>query len=290
MGPRRKCKKDRERLRPLIVVTDKSSLEKQIDALYALPLSEFIAARDTLAKSLKAAKDGDAAKRVKSLGKPLAIPWAVNQLYWQARSAYNQLAKSGEKLRAAQIAALNGRSADVQGATAAHRKTVAEAVAIATKLASAADVQPAADVLGRMLEAVSLNENPPEPPGRFTRLLQPAGFEALAGISVSAFARAAEQASSGAQREAPAASTGKKGPRPLTKTEEARIRREIEAREQRERAEAERRWNAEVEKAEAEVARAKAVEEGAREQWERTKKRVGAAEEALTAIRRRKPV
>jgi hypothetical protein len=266
-----------------------NSLEKQIDALYALPLSEFTAARDALAKSLKAAKDGDAAKRVKGLGKPLAIPWAVNQLYWQARPAYNQLAKSGEKLRAAQIAALGGRSVDVQGATAAHRKAVAEAVAIATKFASAADVQPAADALGRMLEAVSLNENPPEPPGRFTRLLQPAGFEALEGLSISALARSADQAPSGDEREAPAASTGKKGPRPLTKAEETRIRREIEAREQRERVEAERRWAADVEKAEAEVARAKAVEEGAREQWERARKRVGAADEALTAIRSRKP-
>ncbi len=271
-------------------MTDKdSSLEKQIDGLYALPLSEFTAARDALAKSLKAAKEGDAARRVKALAKPLAIPWAVNQLYWQARPAYNQLAKSGEKLRAAQIAALNGRSAGVQAATAAHRKAVADAVAIATKLASAADVQPAADALGRMLEAVSLNEKPPEPLGRFTRLLQPAGFEALEGISISAFARAAEEGAPRAQREAPAAPTGKKGPRPLTKTEEARIRRELEARAQRERAEAERRWRADVEKAEAEVARATAVEEGAREQWERAKKRVGAAEETLAAIRGRKP-
>lgn len=281
----------------MIVVTDKdSSLEKRIDHLYTLPLSEFVAARTALAKTLT----GEDAKRVKALAKPLAIPWAVNQLYWHARLAYNQLAKSGEKLRAAQIAALGGRSADVPGATAAHRKAVAGAVAIAAKLASAAGVQPAADALGRMLEAVSLNENPAEPPGRFTRLLQPAGFEALAGVSISpagpttgawagAFARALREERPRAAGNASAVPPGRKGPRPLTKAEEARIRREAAARETREREDAERRWRAEVEKAEADVARATAVEEGARDEWERTKKRLAAARQALDDVTRARP-
>jgi hypothetical protein len=264
-----------------------SALDKQIDRLYALPLSEFVAARTALAKTLKGASN-DAAARVKALAKPLAIPWAVNQLYWQARPAYNQLAKSGEKLRAMQIAALSGRHADVQGATSAHRKAVAEAVAIATKLAAAAGVDPAPDALGRMLEAISLSEDPPEPPGRFTRLLQPAGFEALAGVTINPFARAAQEAAPARARSTPPAASAK-GPRPLTKAEEARARREAEARETRERADAERRWRAEVEKAEGEVARAKAVEEGAREEWARTKKRLDAAETALATIKRRQP-
>jgi hypothetical protein len=275
-------------------VTSKDSLDKRIDHLYTLPLSEFIAARTALAKTLT----GEDAKRVKGLAKPLAIPWAVNQLYWQARAAYNQLAKSGEKLRATQIAALNGRSADVQGATAAHRKAVSEAVAIATRLASAADAEPAADALGRMLEAISLSENPPETPGRFTRLLRPAGFEALAGVSITsagpatggatgAFARALQDAPPRAAHETP--SSGTKGPRPLTKAEEARIRREAAAREKREREDAERRWRADVEKAEAEVARSQAIEEGARAEWERTKKRLAAAKQALENVTRARP-
>jgi len=57
-------------------------------------------------------------------------------------------------LRTAQIAALEGRAADVRAADEAHRRAIADAVA------------------------------PPEPPGRLTHLLQPGGFEALAGIRV----------------------------------------------------------------------------------------------------------
>ena len=34
-----------------------------------------------------------------------------------------------------------------------------------------------------MLEALSLSADPPAPPGRFTELLQPAGFEALVGVT-----------------------------------------------------------------------------------------------------------
>ena len=256
------------------------ALEARIDDLYKLQLSEFVAARTALARTLK----GDEAKRVKGLAKPLAVPWAVNRLYWQARAAYNQLAKSGEKLRAAQIAALNGRPADVPGATTAHRKTVADAVAIATTLASGSDTQPSADLLGRMLEAVSLNENPPEPLGRFTRLLQPAGFEALAGISISAATHASEEQPRRV-RDTPRTPSG---PRALTKAEEARMRRDAEARATRERAEAERRWHADVEKAEADVARAKAREEGARAEWARTKTRLHAAEHALAEVRGRR--
>jgi hypothetical protein len=79
-----------------------SALDATIDDLYKLPLAEFTGARNALAKSLK----GDEAKRVKGREKPTVVPWAVNQVYWRARSTYDRLMKSGAKLREAQIAAL----------------------------------------------------------------------------------------------------------------------------------------------------------------------------------------
>ena len=51
-----------------------------IDELYGVPLEDFVAARDELAKELIAAGDGDEAKRVKSLRKPTATAWALNRL------------------------------------------------------------------------------------------------------------------------------------------------------------------------------------------------------------------
>ena len=83
-----------------------SALDAKIDDLYRQPLGEFTGARNALAKTLT----GDEAKRVKALAKPTVVPWAVNQVYWRARAAYDRLMKSGERLRKAQIAALEGRN------------------------------------------------------------------------------------------------------------------------------------------------------------------------------------
>src|SRR5262245_4522723 len=81
------------------------TLESKIDDLYGLPLAEFTAARNALAKTVT----GPDKERVRTLAKPTVVPWAVNQLYWRSRPAYDKLMKSGEKLRAAQLAALDGR-------------------------------------------------------------------------------------------------------------------------------------------------------------------------------------
>jgi hypothetical protein len=155
------------------------ALESEVDRLYQLPLSEFTAARNALAKTLK----GDEAARVKALAKPTVVPWAVNQLFWRDRKTFDRLLKAGSALREAQIAALGGRHADVRRATEAHRAALSDAVRSATALATAGGASPQADQLARMLEAVSLS-TAAEGAGRFAELIQPSGFEALAGIAV----------------------------------------------------------------------------------------------------------
>ena len=156
-----------------------SALEQKIDELYALPLAEFTAARNTLAKSLK----GDDAARVKRLEKPSVVAWSVNQLYWVERRTFERLMTTGKALRAAQIAALKGHSSDLRSATADHRSALADAVAAASRIAGGSGAHPAADPLSRMLEALSVLPDLPAAPGRFTDIVQPAGFEALAGIT-----------------------------------------------------------------------------------------------------------
>jgi len=52
----------------------------EIDRLYALPLEEFTAERDELAKRLRTNGDRDAATAVKALKKPSVAAWAVNQV------------------------------------------------------------------------------------------------------------------------------------------------------------------------------------------------------------------
>jgi len=156
------------------------TLEASIDNLYRESLGTFVAARTALAKTVTGAD----AQRVRKLTKPTVVPWAVNQVYWRDRRAWDQLVRAGEQLRKAQVAALEGRKADIRAATEAHRQAVADAVQKAERIAAADDVHPAADALTRTFEAISLRPDAAEQPGRLTKALQPSGFEALAGIKV----------------------------------------------------------------------------------------------------------
>jgi hypothetical protein len=234
------------------------ALEPKIDDLYKGPLSEFVAARTALAKTLT----GDEAKRVKALQKPTVVPWAVNQLYWHGRPIYDRLLSSGEKLRTAQINALKGRSTDVRRASEAHRKAIAEAAAEAQRLASAAGARLNANDLTKTLEAVSLAGDLAEQPGRLTKALQPAGFEALAGVPV----RAVPRSMIAPPAKAPPAVVA--GPDPAERKREAEGRRRKRA----------------IAQAEQVVARARAAEARARAAWERTKQALAAAESKLSKL------
>ena len=160
-------------------------VDQEIDALYQLLPGEFTASRNALAKTVS----GDAARQVRGLKKPVVVPWAVNQVFWKARPAYDRLMEKGHALRTAQIASLKGRKSDVRAAMEQHRRAVGDAVHRAQQFASEAGLSPDADQLARMFEAVSLAPAPPAEAGRFTEVIEPMGFEALAGVTPAARAR-----------------------------------------------------------------------------------------------------
>ena len=250
------------------------SLDSRIDDLYQLPPDEFVSARTALAKSLT----GDEARTVKALIKPTVVPWSVNQLYWRGRDVYTRLLKAGEKLRDAQLAALKGRSSDVRGATNAHRQAVAEAVKAASALATAAGVHPDPDALARTFEALSLQKTPPEAHGRFTKPLQPQGFEALAGVAIKPITPSL--------REPPESEPPRPHTAPSHKPTAAELR-EIRKREQ-EAEEAARKHAAAIKAAETKLSHAKTAEAKARADWERSKTELDEAERALAELRSRK--
>lgn len=167
----------------------RSALDERIDELYQLPLAEFTAARNALAKTLK----GPDAQHIKRLTKPTLVPWTINQVYWTARSIYDCLLEAGARVRRAQIAALEkpGTTAarlqksrgEVREAAEAHQRAVADAVHQAVRAAARIDAHPPVDALSRMLESLSLAAAHPDTPGRLTELVQPAGFEALTGVT-----------------------------------------------------------------------------------------------------------
>jgi hypothetical protein len=244
-----------------------AELDSQIDSLYRLPLEEFTAARTALAKTLK----GDAARDVRALKKPTTVPWAVNQVYWKARPTYDAAMKAGQALRHAQIATLKGKKADVRAATEAHRRTIAAAVREAAHIASSAGVNPNAEQLARMFEAVSLAAAPAESTGRFTEVIEPSGFDALTGITPT------KRVHVEPAREPEAA--GEKAAPPSKADRAAETRRlEEERRQQRE---AEERLNT----ATRELERARTRAESARRALERADADVAAAEREVESAR-----
>jgi hypothetical protein len=154
-------------------------LDDEIDRIYQLPLDEFTSARNALAKQVRGA-DSTA---VRTLQKPNTPAWAVNQLYWRERRAYDRLVDAAERLRKAHRSLLAGKPADLPESEAAHRDAVRDAAQRVRRiLENAGDAVTDATMtaVGETLDAM-----PPadERPGRLTRPLKRMGFEALAGVS-----------------------------------------------------------------------------------------------------------
>jgi hypothetical protein len=158
----------------------------EADELYRLPLSEFTAARNELAKRLKSEGRGDEADEVKALRKPTVPVWLVNQLAHERELDVQRLRKAGEALAKGQAAATAGRSSEAF--TEARREEqhalsrladAAKEIASREKLGAGA-----ADRAVATLRAASLTEEGRDllKRGRLTEELEPPGFEALAGL------------------------------------------------------------------------------------------------------------
>jgi hypothetical protein len=249
-------------------VAGSSAVDAGIDALYRGPLSAFVPSRLALARTLTGAE----ARQIKALPKPTVVPWSVNQVFWHARHLYDGVLRTGEARRAAEIAALKGRAVDVRAATARHRGAIAKAVASAEKSAVAYGLHPGDDALRRMFEAASLASTLPEPHGRFTKPLAPAGFEALAGVAL-------EQVTP-----VPASLLVHPGGKPQAGRTPVATPAEVR-RAERERAVRERQKREEIKKAEATAAHARAAEARARDAWERSRREAETAEQDLARLR-----
>ena len=158
------------------------STDAEIDRLYQLPLDEFTAARNALAKG------ATNAAAIRALTKPPVAAWAVNQLYWRDRRTWDALVDASQNLRRANKTVLAGRGGDVRAAGAAHDAAVRDALKATLEQLSPAG-HPVTDAT-RQAVLNTLRALPgDERPGRLTRVLQPGAFEQLAGLTVAAPAR-----------------------------------------------------------------------------------------------------
>lgn len=156
-----------------------ASLDDEIDGLYRLPLAEFTAARNALAKTA-----GARAAEIRGLQKPNAAAWVVNQVYWRHRKVFDALASASEKRRTTHVRRISGRDADVDTAEARYRAALDAAVGVARTLLGQAGESTSS---GTMTAVVHTLEAVPAEgiQGRLTRPLEPVGFSMLAGLMAS---------------------------------------------------------------------------------------------------------
>lgn len=153
-----------------------SAVRKPED-LYALPLDEFTAARNELARSLKDDGRTDEAARVKKLKKPPVSAWAVNQLARDDPGGIARLLDLVDRLKEARSAA------DMHELGAQRRELVAKLARRAGELAEAAGHAASATTLQRVTQTLQAGAEEEErellQKGALPDDLEPAGFDAL---------------------------------------------------------------------------------------------------------------
>ncbi|MGH9223138.1 MAG: hypothetical protein ACRD2W_05000 [Acidimicrobiales bacterium] len=151
------------------------------DDLYGLPLEEFTAARNALAKDLTKGGDKEAAAEVKKLQKPAKTAWALNQLARRQPEVVAKLLESGKRLRKAQQKALDGDAGALRDATKDEQEQVGAALDAALELFGGGAVDRAsatAERLRRSLRAAATDPTVGEllREGRLTADVEASGF------------------------------------------------------------------------------------------------------------------
>ena len=147
-----------------------------VTELYQAEHEGFVTERARLSAELKAQGDKIGGARLAKLRRPPLSAWAVNQLWWQAREAFEELFETAERLRAGDLAA-----------SGSHRKAVIALVGRADSALKAAG-HPATEATLRRVTATlsalaATGSFDPDPPGALTGDRDPPGF-AAAGIAL----------------------------------------------------------------------------------------------------------
>jgi hypothetical protein len=195
-------------------------VERAADELYGLPLEQFVARRNELAKSLRAEGNRDAAGAVAELRKPTVAAWTANQLARRQELDVRRLLKAGEALR----------SGKRRGAESFREARAEESDVIRRLLAAAHDLEPAPSdatlaSVASLLRSAALDESAAEQlaKGRLTGDVEPTDSFALlaAGLPETAPARKDDAPRPAARRKAAQAlAEAEKAERDLARAEE----------------------------------------------------------------------
>lgn len=147
--------------------------EAAMETLFRAALDEFVAVRKQLSSQLNAAGDAAAAGRVAKLKRPTVSVWAVNQLWWQEREAFETLFASARRVSAGELSV-----------AAEHRRVLGELREAGGRLLADAGHSANEATLRRiqttLASLAALGGFEPDRPGALQRDRDPPGFEALA--------------------------------------------------------------------------------------------------------------
>jgi hypothetical protein len=156
-------------------------IDEQLDRLYQLPLEEFTAARNALAKEA-----GSESGAVKRLTKPPLPAWAVNQLYWSRRDDYDRLMDAALEMRKTHKSVIEGGRGDLRAAGREHELALDKALKATVALLTERGQTVTEGTRQAILNTLRALPADDEAPGRLSRGLTPGGFEMLAGIKTGA--------------------------------------------------------------------------------------------------------
>lgn len=257
-------------------------IERAIDEIYQAPFAEFIERRNRLAGELRKAGDAEGAERVKGLTKPSQSAWAVNQLFWHGREAFDELIAQGDRSRRAQQVLLaGGDSKKLQDATTGRQEALSQALRRLDELTKTAGTPLGSSLRDRAattLEALAAFGSARQPPmdGRLATDLDPPGLAALASlVSADSPLKLVERKAPAPSGDAPsAASNAPTGPSPSQERRLAKAR------------DAVARAQSELEHARAGAERATTAEAQAREKHEALQDQISELQSRLTALER----
>lgn len=136
-------------------------LPDEATTLFRQPPEAFVAARDALVKRLGSEGRVEEATAVRSLRRPTAVVWALNQLSTKDPAGVQELLSAGAELRAAQQATLSSSAAGadrLRSATAARRAAVARLEGVASRLLEEAGRGTRPGEVASALESASVDE------------------------------------------------------------------------------------------------------------------------------------
>jgi hypothetical protein len=172
---------------PLASVPD---LDRELDALYDLPLEEFTKARNDLAARLRKAHQSEAAAEVRSLKKPTLVAWAANRLARDEPKLTAALLEAGERLRETQQRALagNAKQEEIADAASAERETIRGLLTAARRRFGDRATSALLDKLSQTLRAAAVDTaaRPLLERGRLTEELKAVGFGPLEAVKPAA--------------------------------------------------------------------------------------------------------